>query len=207
MALNANALTSLAVVKRRIDVEGSYSTTYDALLEDLINEVSTYLEDKCNRIFRSQTYTEYFSGNGTPFLGLRQGPLTSITSVNFVEYSDAGDGSRDETLTEIEEYQRLEGGLIGEGHLGLGWIERRDGCVWTEGYRNYKVVYIAGFTTIPPSLERWATYRVASEFVARESPGLLTKTVADGQLAFLAPDRMAEAEMRAIGPYIVRSVY
>jgi hypothetical protein len=207
MAVAANALTTLAAVKLRLDHDGSFSTTYDTFLEGLIDEVSTDLEAKCNRVFRSQTYTEYFDGNGTQFLGLRQGPLTSITSVNHVAYSDAGDGSRDETLTEVEEYQRLEGGLIGEGHLGLGWIERNDGSAWEKGQRNYKVVYVAGFATIPQSLRRWASYRVCSEFIARESSGLLTKEVADGRFAFMSPDRIDEAEQRAIGPYIVRGIY
>jgi len=53
----------------------------DNLLALLIPQVSDAIEEYLGRTFTSATYTEYYMGEGTPFLVLNQRPVTSITSV------------------------------------------------------------------------------------------------------------------------------
>jgi hypothetical protein len=218
--MNANALTSLLRVKRHLAATDPTTLDgFDDVFEDLINQESDRLEAKLGRTVREQTYTRYLSGDDTTVLRLPEGPLDSVTSVDLVEYDDAGDGSREETLTEVEEYQRLEGGLRDDGYLGLGWIERIDGSTFAAGRRNYKVVFVAGFelTTedvaddptqvgAPEALIRWATYRVAATFVNREAPGLLSRSIGDGTQAYLSAKQMDDAEDRVLNPFFAGRV-
>ena len=214
MAVGANNLTNLDRVKKRLGITG---TANDTMLEQFIDEVSEGIERYCGRIFREQTYTEYYDGNSSAFLGLRQGPLASVTSVNFVEYSDGGGGIRTETLTEIEKYQRLEGGLRSLGYPGLAWLERNDGSPWMAGRQNYKVIYIAGFADTadtvaigaPEAVIHWATFEVTWVFKSRENPGALERQDigSDIDRRWISPKQFDDARARALGPYIARGAY
>jgi hypothetical protein len=95
---------------------------------------------------------------------------------------------------------------LSEGHLGLGWIRRLSG-VWTRGQRNLKIVYVAGFTTVPEGLRRVATASSVYEFLTRESHGLTSKTIGDATHSVLTPAQLSFAEDQAIAPYKTYGVW
>lgn len=119
MALNANALTTLATVKDELGISGAGDDTF---LERAINVASDRIVKFCDREFHYEASIEETSaGYGSPLLLVKKTPLLSIASV---EYNDTA-------------YDSAEYFIEDEG---MGSI-RRDGGVWTWTglYRNWIV--------------------------------------------------------------------
>jgi hypothetical protein len=66
------ALTTLASVKTYMQIADA---SRDSLISQLIPQVSQRIEKWCGRSFGSYEYTDYYSGDGTPLLVLRQRPV------------------------------------------------------------------------------------------------------------------------------------
>ena len=79
MAVNSTALCSLAQVRSLLSM--TTDTSKDTLLEMIINAVSKQFEEYCRRSFSSATHTEYYDGDGSTDLWVKQWPITSITSI------------------------------------------------------------------------------------------------------------------------------
>lgn len=190
---------------------------HNDLLEALVLEQSDAIERYLRRTIEnpSSAYEHYFGGDGTPTLGLREGPLVSITSVQSVAYSDDGGGGRDETLTTIEPHTYLEINLRSEGALDLAQLHLLSG-VWTPGVRNYKVVYAAGWEAldaggsndIPEAIVAQATKEVAARFNTRSLDGLASRTLGDGSIDISTiPQHSLDAtRMRALAAFRIPRV-
>jgi len=200
-------LTDLDFVKRRL-FDDVTVTKWDDLLDGLTEAISRMIEDECDREFGEDTYTEYYDGNGRTRLYLRQGPLVSVTSVQKVEYStDSDTGVLVETLTTVDAGDYLLGGQRSEGHELAGWLDIRSGT-WTEGTRNYRIIYDAGFDDdpdaaggVPLGLVEQATRIVCAEFNVRDMDGLTSVEVGDSQKTSIPRHRLDEAFRRAVAPW------
>lgn len=211
----ATRLTTLDRVKQVILGDSAEDTgTHDELLDVMIDEVSDRIERLCDRVFAAADYTEYYDGSGTDTLYLRQGPLVSVTSVDSIVYSDAGDGSQSETETDVDAYQYVLGGKRAVGYVGVGCL-RLLGGVWQRGTLNYKVVYNAGFVDdtdgstengIPQALVRAATSYAAAMFNLRGLEGLMSREVGDSSRTTIPDANLDQALIRAIAPFRVRRV-
>jgi len=73
-------LTVLADVKTFLRIPTSY-TGEDAFLTMLIGDASAVIENYCKQRFGQDTYTEYYSGDGTKFIALEQLPVQSVLNV------------------------------------------------------------------------------------------------------------------------------
>lgn len=81
MALAANALTLLATLKTEL---GETTSSYDAVLERLINVASDAIENYCNRNFSYLSIVdERVKGWGTQRIFLARTPVVTLTSVVF----------------------------------------------------------------------------------------------------------------------------
>jgi hypothetical protein len=190
-------LTSRARVKERlVNITG---TEFDDLFDSLISEVSVRMQDEMGgRTLPEATYTEYHDGHGLSRLWLREGPLVSVTSLNHVSYSDGGSGARSETLTEVYPYQYVLEGTRDEGHRHRGSLKRLGG-IFTEGSRNYKVVYTAGYDPLPEGMVNIATDWVIAAFHWREGYGQQGQ-FGQGTLN-LKPDEIAKGIREGVAPY------
>jgi hypothetical protein len=201
LAPSATLLTSLDRVRTMLDLRWTDDTpiqpgqphAYDAMLNLLISEVSDEYQQNLGRTFAEQTYTEYIDGSGRRSLVLGAGPVVSVTSVNVVEYKDDGAGGVTEVLTAVPRYtfviagQRNQPRYAGRGRLDL------IGCAtFTPGPRNHKVVYVAGFATIPEAIVGLATHDVVSRFLSRDTGHLLSQALADGTISYMRPGQMQE---------------
>ena len=198
-------LTTTERVKERLGKDDSVD---DAVIATLVTEASSQIEEWAKREFIEETRTEYYDGTGTNTLYLRQGPLVSVTTVSSVEYG--GTTARTETLTTVEEAERLDGNLLTENHTGLALIRLLSG-VFTIGMRNYKVVYVAGFSTdfagLPEAVKSFATSHVCAMYNAqRTAAGLQNRTIGDADINPIPIANIDSALMRAIAPYRVRQV-
>src|SRR5512133_1755835 len=124
------------------ELESFLETSLDTTLAaTLINSATALLERVCGRTFRSATSTnEYLSGEGTPFLYLKNFPVTSITSLTLYDRYSAADVW---TLTEDRDfYLDPETGRI---VAACGTFQ--------DGRRNYRCTYVGGYATIPDDLK------------------------------------------------------
>jgi hypothetical protein len=81
MALEDNALTTLATLKDELGIVGA---TQDTTLERMINSVSAAIESYCNRKFWYEAdIAEKVAGYGTKYLHVSRNPIVSISSITF----------------------------------------------------------------------------------------------------------------------------
>ena len=140
MALNANALVTVAQVKSQLDIQGS-DTSQDTRIDQLINAASDHLEYLTGRKLKSQSFTHQFPGSGTPFLLLREYPVTAVSAVHVDATWAFGAGA----LVASTEYRM---------HKGIGLI-RRGPTLWdcTDALA-VQVAYTAGYASVPVDLQQ-----------------------------------------------------
>jgi hypothetical protein len=108
MSLLAYALTTRARVKTFL---GITATDDDALIDSLINAVTNFIENYCDRRFKKTTYTaEVYDGGGGQLLLLKQYPVITFTSL---EERDSSDNQDSWTAIDSEDYfVKLAAGII-----------------------------------------------------------------------------------------------
>lgn len=131
MALNANALTTLAKAKSHLKIlDGSQ----DTVLETLINAASSIIEQYVDRKLQTQTHTEYQDGRRQNRILLKQYPVTAVSQVRVDQTSDFTDATTQLASTDfyIEDENLIV--LSPNGSRGI----------FPNGTRNIKVIYTAG---------------------------------------------------------------
>lgn len=203
------ALTTLARVKDRlIGVSGlaDYLTgDADTLLNNYISENSAYAHRVMNRIIPAQTLVQYYTGDGTDVIYMRQGPLVDLTLLQFVEYS--GSGARVETLTTVNESEYIEGGYLHEGATGRGWVRLLDAVFENYRPRNYKLTFTCGFDNLPEDIVRHVTDKVIADYMTRDAKGFTTRAVGETAWSPLTPAQADKAFRTALQPWTFRSAF
>lgn len=136
-------LTTVAKVKEYLGLTG---TTEDALLGGLVDWATDFVHSYCGRYFPQASYDEYYDGDGTDGLLLRQYPVVSVASV------------------EIGGVQLDPASYALYAQLGL---VRLKGGVFPRGKKNVRLQYTAGYSTIPKDLEQAAVELVAIKYYDR----------------------------------------
>lgn len=133
MALNANALVSLADAKLHLGI-GALDVTQDARVEMLVNTASQMVSDHTDRKLTYQSYDVRRDGRRADRLVLPEWPVVAITSV----WDDAGWDFLPQSVIDPTEY-----GVEEESVLVL-----RGGRKFARGNRNVRVTYTAGYRTL-----------------------------------------------------------
>lgn len=165
--LFSNALTTLARVKLRLNIP-TLTTTWDTLIENLINGATAFIEGETGRSFKSATVTNelYSLDFGQTLVTLRRWPVASISTI---EYRTGSVGSPTWVAVPANDYE-----LIGDGKQGV--LKIYNG-IW--GPNCLRVTYVAGyvidFTTeanhLPQELSDLCERLAAARFKKRESEG------------------------------------
>lgn len=202
------ALTNLASVKAQAGIAAT-DTSRDTQLRSLIDGVTSLVKQQLNRNIEADDFTEYYSGDNTPYLLLRQYPVISITRIcvdNGGYFGDAS-GAFDSSLNLVSgvDYALMDG-LNGKGGQG---IVRRIGASWyARPYRelgtvenlkpakggNILVAYRAGYETIPLAIRmgvNQAIIQMAMSSAVGGTPSSMTYE--DASVTFLTPDVAAKA--------------
>ena len=122
------------------------STAYRYQL--LIDAISDEIEKYCNRRFNEAAYTEYQSGEGTRYLLLDQYPILSLTSAT-ITYPTTTNETDVDTDNIVIDRDR------GQLYYLYGW---------EKGFNNVKVIYSAGYETIPDDLALIAMKMVSDAY-------------------------------------------
>jgi len=137
MALNSNALTTIAACKLQLDIPTS-DTSVDALLERYINSASEQIERYCCRKFKASSYTEIRDGSRSNEMLLKNYPVTAISGV----YIDAARAFGVDTQLASTEYAIIEPNVLRRHSYSFGSVSQ-----------SIKIVYTSGYATIPADLE------------------------------------------------------
>ncbi len=144
-----SAITEIVTLANYKDFLKISADTYDTILATLKAEIEDKVRARLNRDIFGQTYTdEYYDGDGTNTLVLKQFPITEVSKIE--EYWGL-DANNEETWTELTQgiyYQRLL--IVDKVKIVL------DGYVFARGHQNYKITYTAGYdsTTLPKEIQK-----------------------------------------------------
>jgi uncharacterized phiE125 gp8 family phage protein len=164
------ALIALADAKAFLQITGS---TQDGIIGDLINEVSVWIKNYVGHELLSATYTEYYDGDGTEELILKNFPVTTLTSVNDDPTRVFGAATAKSVASDVM--------LDASAGVVRLW---NNGGIFQRARGNLKVVYVAGYSlaTMPYDIQLAVRKMVA--FLYRSSYampkiGVQTETVGD----------------------------
>lgn len=178
-------LTTLAKVKSQLDIPPS-DTSQDTRLNVFLNAASQVIESYCERKFEQMTYTEYHHGRKMNFIMPREFPISSITSMSIDNDRVFGVN----TVVPPSDYS----------------IADRDRTVFyngkfPQGFNNIKLVYVAGYATIPADIDLACIWAV--EWFERhrkdKSMGRTSVSKGDESIGILA--EMPPMVLQLINPY------
>lgn len=149
-------IINLSELKLFIEGNTSASTALDGRYEEIINDVSQYMNTYCGRHLKSSTYTSDYDGTGT----------TELMICNFPISSTAITITIDPTRTFTTDYQIPSTDIIAyydEGILVL------DNYLFSAGKQNVRIAYTGGYSSsaMPYDLKR-AAKELAQFFYSRE---------------------------------------
>lgn len=172
---SANNLIALADLKTFMNVEAS-DTTFDDTYTLLINAVSKWFNNKTNRLLKARDNTEYYDGDGTTKLFTDNYPInsTSATIAVYIDqewlWPDSDKVDQSDILIRSEE----------------GVIIIKD-QVFTEGTQNIKVVYNAGYSSIPFDLQEACLLmcKLLDKRKDQDGAGLSTISLSNNQATYM----------------------
>lgn len=123
------------------------TTTEDTLITSFQSEIDGWVKSYLNRDIESATYTEYYDGDGSDLLTTNQFPITAITSISYYDGLDSDNAQIWTDYAINTDYERLV--IYGDGEKIF-----MDGGTFYRGTQNIKVVYTAGFTTVPAEIQK-----------------------------------------------------
>lgn len=162
------ALTTLQELKTYL---GITSTSEDDRLNAFIAQATAVINNFCVRRLEDANYTEYYEGNNRREFALKQYPVNSITSIHLDSdgYYGHGDNafSSDDLLVLGTDYTynsvtgivyKLSGSWPA---VRVAYDQATQVGQFEHGLGNIKVIYNAGYTTIPDDLKYAANNFIA----------------------------------------------
>ena len=173
---------ALTIVDRIKDKLGITKTEPDVVLQRIINSITDFIENECNRRFKETTYTdEIYSVNGErqSHIFLKQAPVTALTSA---KYRQGAIGTPTWGTYTANDYE-----LSGDGKSGIVKFYTLLTQGLTPGNNTVKISYTAGYKiswpdagntalhTLPADLTELAERLVIKAYKKREMPGKSTE--------------------------------
>lgn len=184
MATISWALTTLERIKNRLNIK---VTDFDILLEQIINNVTDWIEGQCGRRFKETTYNGEILDGSRPReikknLVFKNAPITALSSFQY----NAGLISSPSWIEFLaDEYQLLD--KEGMVYLSAGL---------PAGKRNIKASYVAGYKidfshetdtskhNLPFDISALAERLAVKEFKRREDVGKSGETIGDATVNY-----------------------
>lgn len=130
--INANGLTTVQRVK---DFLGITVATHDTILERIINQVSDFVENYCDRTFVETAYSnELYDGTGTDKLFLKNFPISSTATFTLQVRTSSQNVSNFDSIDSDLFFIDYTTGILETN--GWGFYERP---------QHYRISYTAGY--------------------------------------------------------------
>ena len=171
MALNSNALTTVANVKEFLEISES---TYDSLFESLINQLSTFIENQTNQKLAQQAIANEVYDGGDEYLVLKSSPVSDVSSVQY----NAGDQATPNWVDYSENSYCIK--------ESSGMIVFFGGSIC--GCQNLRVTYNAGYASgeLPDDLVMLANKLVSRLFDRRKSQGKTSESIEGASINWMS---------------------
>jgi uncharacterized phiE125 gp8 family phage protein len=185
----ARAIIALDDDLRRFLELADNDDTQDELILIIIEAVTEQIENLCNMVFESVTYTdEMYDGDGETVLYLKHIPIIAVTTLQIY------DGTSWDTIPSTD--YKL--------YATVGKIVLTEGDVFTSGYQYVKITYSAGQATVPPVIKHAARMMVRYYYTKwrQNRDGTNTITTPDG-VAVTYSDKVPDDIMRLLDKYRV----
>ncbi len=189
MALDQYALVTLDEAKGFVKVPLS-ETGDDSLLENFINECTHLIESYCNRKFKEREFTDQVTGSGTKDLIPRQFPVISITEL----YDDTSRAFA--TPIDSANY------MIAKNEKGEGYAVERFDAYFARGQRNVKLVYQAGYASIPYDIQLACKVCVAYYYFKQQQEDWTTATKSKGDEDITLIQGIPESATTVLDKYV-----
>jgi len=138
--------------------------TYDDMLTALEGRAVDFVERQLQWYFgQPRETTEYLDGTGTPRMFLRQPPDDGVVVLAY----RSGVGAA-WTVAEEEDYE-----ITGRG------LYSAFASVWYKGLRNYRAVYLEGFSDPPGDIEQVVYSLVGAIWNRRDKEGYTSEKIGD----------------------------
>ena len=190
--LSPYALTTLEHAKQQIGIPDA-DTNYDDILTRFINSCSNIIENYCDRKILARDYTDYFSGNNQRNFMLSQWPIQTIDEV-WIDQNSMFDDSNDQLDSTEYAIDQLSDDSIGIILLG--------GQVFPVGIRNIKVVYNAGYSSVPAEIEEACLWWVDNLYTMRDNRSINTKSKGKNNENTTYRDDLPDVVKNMIAPYV-----
>lgn len=159
-------------------------TTDDDKLFELLKAADAEFKRRTRLAFETATYTEYYDGNGQRSLLLKEYPVVSITTV----HDDVDRAYGASTLIDASDIVVRE--AVGELIY--------DGGTFGMGIKNVKVVYVAGYTSIPADVRQAVVWIATANYI--ESAAQIE--VIEGTELLYKPDILRRNATKVINIYM-----
>jgi len=147
---DATELAARADIKTML---GLTDTTQDALLDIIKSGVEAWVKNFTGRDLLVTSYTEYHDGDGSNVVRLDQRPITAITSI----YADPSRLFEAATLIPSTDI------ISDTKGQRLGFVELLT-YKFTKGLKSTRVIYSAGYSTVPTDLSMAVKQIVCKQF-------------------------------------------
>lgn len=185
---DATELATLADIKTLL---GLTTSNEEALLTIVKNNVEAWVKTFCGRDFIVATFTEYHDGDGSSMVRVDQRPILSITSI----HSDPALLFEDASLIPSTDYVTDPRGRE------LGFIELNQ-YKFLKGRKATKVVYSAGYSTIPYDLSMAVKLIVCKQYKVISKKMFAEQTQQAGDMVVtLTPDTFPKDAMDILKAY------
>jgi hypothetical protein len=174
--LASNALCTLKEFEDYRDKKGNEPSDIDVII-DLINSISTFFENYCGRKFTAANYTEYHDGGVQEIFPYRY-PIISVSSIHVD--SDWEWGSS--TL------------VASGGYITIDDLSIYSSSTFSSGRKAIKLVYRAGYETIPNDLKQAAILETSRLYGLRKDIEKTSVTISDGNVTFIVQDFLPQTK-------------
>lgn len=176
-------LTTVANFKTNFNIKSTF-TDHDTLIQNTITQKSKRCSEYCNRKFAARNLTEYYDGDESGILILNEYPVNSITSIH--DDTDRVYGS--DTLIASTDYViKSDDGMV-----------KFDGVLLTKGIDNIKVVYNAGFSTLPGDLVSACEMLVMADYIEH----VAEVNVSTSDVVIYKPDKLRKEAYAILDCYV-----
>lgn len=179
----AGDLTNLPAVKRWLNIS---SDNDDALLSDLIGQVSAFVENSIQRSILTATHVETYRGTGGSRFLLRNWQVQSVLAVEWGE-------------TRIDNAVDAVGNASGVATDGRSLILIGSRMPYD---RPVRVTYVAGYDTVPTDLMLAATELVGEAYSARTHIGETSHASSGATTVAFSREAMHQAVLARLNNYM-----
>ena len=197
----------ITAAEARLFIPALTGTGSDTELDRLIASADAVLARWCGwppaaaggaATFEDVTYTDYLDGPSLTVPTALQLPVFPVQSVTSIAKDDQGDWSYSDTIA--------AGDYTLDGRTGLVYLNPDASEGWTSGVRAMKVVYVAGFATIPDDIKEACALLVAHWWGLRKNRGKQNAS-ANGQNAGFRPETLPHNVVQLIAQYRRADLY